>query len=334
MRLKSFAAPTMKEAMHMVRDELGPDAVIVSTRQSRGDAGEVRITAAVEQPPWQASPAGGGDGAEQGPGPSLQPAEVVRRALEDHGAPPRLVERIVIAARVLALADPTMALAAGLDDLFRFTPLPERDAKRPIMPVGPPGAGKTIAVVKLAAQATIAGARVRLIAADAVRAGAVQQLAAFARLLKIDLHRADGALALSEAVAARVPGETVLIDSPGANPFDEAEMAALEALVDAAGAEPVLVLAAGADAIDSAETAKAFASLGAERLLATKLDAARRLGGLLAAADAGRLRFCNVSHTANVGKGLSPINPISLARLLLPLRAPDGAAHSIEEAIS
>ena len=42
------------------------------------------------------------------------------------------------------------------------------------------------------------------------------------------------------------------------------------------------------------------------------------MGSILAAADAGRLRFSNVSTTPNVGKGLSALNPVSLSRLLLP----------------
>ena len=47
MRLKSFTAPTMAEAMEMVRIELGDDAIIVSTQRAAGQKG-VRITAALE----------------------------------------------------------------------------------------------------------------------------------------------------------------------------------------------------------------------------------------------------------------------------------------------
>ena len=51
--------------------------------------------------------------------------------------------------------------------------------------------------------------------------------------------------------------------------------------------------------------------------LATRLDAARRFGGILAAADAGRLTLCEASMSQNISRGLSPINAVSLARLLL-----------------
>ena len=46
MRLKSFYAPTMADAMDLVRSILGDDAIIVATRQ---EADGVRVTAAVEE---------------------------------------------------------------------------------------------------------------------------------------------------------------------------------------------------------------------------------------------------------------------------------------------
>ena len=47
MQLKSYQADTMREGMRLVRDELGDEAVIVSTVED--DAGHVRITAAFEK---------------------------------------------------------------------------------------------------------------------------------------------------------------------------------------------------------------------------------------------------------------------------------------------
>src|SRR3546814_14429998 len=48
MRMKTFQAATMNEAMSLVRDALGDEAIIVSTYIHR-DGGGVEITAAVEQ---------------------------------------------------------------------------------------------------------------------------------------------------------------------------------------------------------------------------------------------------------------------------------------------
>jgi len=62
----------------------------------------------------------------------------------------------------------------------------------------------------------------------------------------------------------------------------------------------------------------AFSEAGASRLIATKLDISRRLGGVLSAADAGRLALAAAGVSPNIGDGLAPINPVSLARLILP----------------
>jgi flagellar biosynthesis GTPase FlhF len=57
MRLKSFQAKSMSEAMRQIKETLGDDAIIVSTKEEAG--GWVRVTAAVEQaaPAEAAAPA-------------------------------------------------------------------------------------------------------------------------------------------------------------------------------------------------------------------------------------------------------------------------------------
>ena len=119
----------------------------------------------------------------------------------------------------------------------------------------------------------------------------------------------------------RTSADLVLIDSPGLNPFRSADLGSLSSMLRASGAEPVLVLAAGMAARDCAEIGDTFAALGADRLLVTKLDAARRFGGILAAAAAG-LSFCEASIGPTIGRGLVPLSAEGLARLLLQ---PDAA---------
>ena len=151
MRLKSYNAPTMAEAMRMVREELGEDAIIVSTQHSSDGQG-VRITAALEDP-------GDDDDIQRAlSGRDTTPfGERVRDALEYHGTPARLVEKMVQAAMAVEVGSPTMACATALEDHFDFAPLPERKSPRPFMLVGPPGSGKTITTAKLAARARLAG---------------------------------------------------------------------------------------------------------------------------------------------------------------------------------
>ena len=313
MRLKSFTAPTMAEAMELVRIELGDEAIIVSTQRAAGSKG-VRITAALE-------PADADMAVAELLGESTQSsaAEAVKTALEAHGLPPRLLERLVNAARTSELADPTLACAAALEAGFTFAPLPGHSAPRPFMLIGPPGAGKSIAAAKLAARSVLRQRHVGVITCDNMRAGAVEQRAAFTRILEVELVRARGPDALRRAVEnAAGMYDLILIDSPGLNPFRASDMEFLQGLIEAADVEPLLVLAAGGDPVEAGEMAEIFAGIGATRLFTTRLDTTRRLGAMLNAAEKAQLALCDVSASPHVANGLAPISANSLARLLVP----------------
>lgn len=313
MRLRTFTAPTIADAMQLVRNELGPDAVILSTRRL-GKKG-VEVTAGLE------SSDGAGDVLTPGAAGTIEAVDAVGTALEFHGLPPVIADRLLAAAADLLAEDPVMALAGALDAQFGFAPLKTLFGREPVMLVGMPGAGKTATVAKLAARARMDGRRVVAVTCDVLRAGAVEQLATYAKLLEVQAYRAKDPQSLSNAVAAAPNDALVLIDTVGSNPFDADEMARLADYVAASKAQPILVLAAGGDVVESADCAAAFAELGATRLIATRIDAARRLAGLLSAAQVGKLGFAALGVSPQIATGLSAVNPVSLARLMM---APSG----------
>ncbi|CAA7611692.1 GTP-binding signal recognition particle [Candidatus Terasakiella magnetica] len=315
MRLKSFTAPTMTEAMELVRQELGDEAIIVSTQRAAGTKG-VRITAALESVDADMAIA---EMLEEVTESGSGTTDIIRKALSDHGVPQRLADRLINAARMAPLNDPTLACAAALEAGFTFAHLPEYGAPRAFMLIGPNGSGKSIAVAKLAARSVLKQRQVGVITCDNIRAGAVEQLAAFTSILEIDLVRARGPESLAASVAAANGAfDLVLVDSPGLNPFKQSDMDYLQALVEAADVEPILVMAAGGDAVEAAEIGEAFAGIGATRLFASRLDTTRRLGAVLSAAEAGQLAFCDVSASPHVASGIASISAISLARLMMP----------------
>ena len=288
MRLKLFRAPSVNAAMAQVRRDLGADALILSTR--RVPEG-VEVTAAVEADPT----------ASAMPAP---PAPAPASNLAWHGTAPDLQMRLD--------AGP---LHETLADAFRFGPLPLGPAAPPLLLTGPPGAGKTLTAARLATRLTLAGTPPLVITADGCRAGAAEQLAAFTRVLGLPLLVADEPVALSRALARREGGAPVLIDSPGLDPFDPAELDDLAGLAAASGATLVLVLPAGLDPAESADLASAFAGAGAGLLVPTRLDLARRLGGVLAAAAAG-LILTEAGVGPGAADGLRPLSPAMLAERL------------------
>jgi len=308
MRLRSFTGRTMNEAMAQVRQHLGPDAVIVSTQDD--EDGGTRVTAALDS----------ADAVIGAPSPDGGALDALGMPLAMHGLGPELIEKILVAALPFDAEEPLVALSSALATLYAFKPIGGEDARTVVL-AGPPGAGKTVTAAKLAARTVLAGGRVRLLNADASRAGAVDQLAAFAKILAVPLHHATSPQELRALAQKAEPDELLLIDTPGTNPFDVAERRELRALIEAAGAEPVLVVPAGGDAVDTMEHARIFREEGCSRLAVTRLDMTRRLGSIVAAADALHLGFAEAGLSSAIADGLTPFNPVLLARLLLAAAA-------------
>lgn len=332
MRLKAYTAATIAEAMQQIRQELGDSATILATDT---EGGSVRVVAAFDDPePAPAAraeprpvswPIAGAKRAENSAEPRARSAiapkpvgdPALSRALTHHGVPEAIVETLVDGTP--RGPSPAAALARRIAELLRFENLADRRATSPILLAGPPGAGKTLAAGKLAAQAALKGQTVRVISTDIGSAGAIEQISAFMQPLRVAVETADGPAALARVLTAANGSEKPLtiIDTRGVNPFDAVEMAGLSALIVASRAEATLVLGAGGDAHESAEMAEAFAHVGCSRLVTTRLDIARRLGGILAAATVGRLALAETGASPIVAHGLQPLNPHLLARLFV-----------------
>lgn len=321
MRLKTFHANTMTEAMQMIRDTLGDEAIIVATGEERS-TGNVRVTAAIE-PAFEI-----GDDVVAQESAWLQyddesnldaVAEEMTDLLLRHCVPEDVMDNMISCATVVGFDDIRIALVTTLEQLFNYRPLPVKTFERPIMMVGPPGAGKTLAAAKLAARGAMNGLNVGVVSTDTVRAGGIEQLKAFTNLLDIDLKKASSPAQLQDTIEnLKQKNEQIIIDTAGLNPFDKTEVKALAKLINASNIRPVLVLPAGTDADEAGDMARVFATIGAAEILPTRVDMARRLGSLLSAAHYGGLSFSDVSTTPKVAQGLTPLSARTLAKLLMP----------------
>jgi len=296
-----------------VRTALGEDAVILSTEQ---EGKQVKVTAAVETATTKAAAAPA----------AAEASDELEAALRYHGVPQSLANRLLATAADLEGSSPQQALTAALRTQFGFQPFADRKVGKPILLAGLPGAGKSSTLAKLAARAKVNGLAVTAITCDLAKAGAIEQLATYAKALEMPAFRAKDAATLRKAVANADAEGVILIDTLGTNPLKAGDLAQLRELAQAAGAEMVLVMAAGGDAVESAELAAGYAEAGAARLVATKVDVARRYGGILAAADAGRLAFAGVGTSPEIASGLGTLRADQLCRLILPASRADSHA--------
>jgi flagellar biosynthesis protein FlhF len=302
MRIRSFKAKSEAEALQIVRREMGPDAIIVSTTPVAN--GGFEVTAASETAPPPQVDFG-------------NPVDVIGSALDEHATPRKLQDKIISLVERSERDDPLAALSWAFSQMFQFSPLP-MDVGKPIMLVGVPGVGKTVTIAKLAARSVMLGKPAICISTDTQRAGAIEQLEAFTKILKIDLLRAKNPQSLSDALVAAGSKNAIFVDTGGINIWQDKDLAQLIEMVKILQTEPVFVYAAGGEPRDAAEIAKAFQALGAKQLLVTRLDITRRYGSILAAAEAGNFRLGDVSISAHVADGLSSLDADKLARIYLP----------------
>lgn len=308
MRLRVFHARTTAQALAQARAALGDDALILTTRRAQGGV-EVTAAAPVEDEPIERV-------VPLAPRRAAADPSLVA-ALRAHGVPePR--------AELLAANG---ALSSGLSELLGFAPLPLGPGTVLLL-CGPPGAGKTLTAAKLATRLRIEGAAPAVIAADGRRAGAVDQLAAYTRLLGLNLVVAPDIPRLAKAIARRPMDAPTLVDMAGIDPFCEQDGTELAALIEAVGAAAALVLPAGTDAIEAEDIAAAMAARGVRHLLPTRLDLARRLGAVVAAAAAGDLALAEAGTGPGATDGLTTLDPATLEAWLL---APPSARRSLRK---
>lgn len=342
MRLKTYQAKTMQAVMQIIRDELGDDAVIVTTRTL--DNGDIRVTAAEDEDIHEALETLDEGATEfdthvffhgirdydhvpdEREEQKASASDTVMRTLLRHGAPSAIQDKILTHLDNLPSGDARANLRLALDGLFKFDPLPETKYERPIMLVGQPGAGKTMTIAKLATRAVMKGLKPAVITADTVRAGAVEQLAAFTKVLGLELIKVNSPDQLKQAVRDHSGADQILIDCPGLNAFKADDMKELFAYSKAAPMDMVVTLPGGLDAEEASEIARAFAVIGAKWLIPTRLDMARRLGGILAAADHAGLAFAAAGTGGEVANGLISLDAAALTDILLPSPVREGGS--------
>ena len=319
MHLKTFAAPSLTQAMAEVRREMGPDAVIIATGdgpdggvQVRAASEMARIAEPAEQVRDRAIRLAGEADIERGLREDNELDRVIR-ALGFHRAPGSAAQALIRSAHDLSDGQAVARLAHAIESRYTFQPLPAVP-EHAVLFAGTPGVGKTSALAKTAARAITAGAVPTLISCDGERAGANDRLQELARRMGAGFRAVDDPREMIEAVDD-IDGP-VLIDSPAVNPFELDDLDMTLAFADSANAEILYVFDAGLTPEDAEDAASLFASIGASRCIPVKLDCARRLGAVLGVGETG-LAFAQISSTPFIGGGLAPATPLRMARVLI-----------------
>ncbi|MFO1243012.1 MAG: hypothetical protein U1E36_07450 [Rickettsiales bacterium] len=347
MRIRTFNALDISEAMRMVREEMGEEAVIISTGKNPMGKG-VCVTVALDQDDLLPSDV---DIPQEAPVPlktvaptreemtelrnkSQLPDYLVRdveKVLRYHGVVDHVMESILAKAWPQPQPkDDTDAgirsvLTGALKEQFTYEPINVNAPGYRYILIGPPGAGKTVTTAKLAARAAKESKNIHVITTDNKRAGGVEQLSAFTDILGIGLAVAGNRADL-KAILGEVPKEDrVLIDTAGANPYDFYELKELAEFAGLLELTPILIFPAGLDANESMEMAQAFSFMSVEKMIVTRTDLTRRYGSVLCSALAAGLSFSHATGSEKVLGNFEPVTPEYLSGLLMQYRANGGS---------
>jgi len=384
MRLKSYFAATVEDAVAQARREMGDEALLVNSRKAPPEArhlGEYEVVIAAAQSTSQAAPA------RVEPAPAAvsvrperwdrlaQEVADLRRQIERTAAtlsqsaalsenaprqtrewadaiaeliasevPADLAAEIVEAARRRTVPEPAAgvrapgrvpppvdpgrlraALAAEISSRIEADATLGRPgaSRRVVALVGPPGAGKTTTLVKLAATCGLSARRpAQILSVDTARIAAADQLRVCAGILGIGFQLLDTIGALSQALEEHRHKDLILIDTPGLGPKDlDHGLGLAQLLATHPEVDTHLVLTVTMKTADLTRAVERFAIFRPRKLLFTRLDETEAFGSILNQAARTSMPVSFLAAGQQIPEDLEPASRERIVDLLIGRQA-------------
>jgi len=181
--------------------------------------------------------------------------------------------------------------------------------------VGPPGAGKTSTIAKIAAEFVRTGRRndIALITTDNTRIAAQEQLRVYGDIFQVPVHTANSADEAARILKILGNKQYILLDTAGIGFRDRDGIDSLGSLIASLpDIDVLLTLPADREAYVLEEIIDAYSQLPITGVVATHLDEAVRIGGLISMLIKKRLPTVWISDGAQVPGNLTAATSAAL----------------------
>lgn len=344
-KTETFVASDMRQAMALVRQALGENAMILSTKRNGGQTEITAVSDSVTpaeakklqaappqvQPekPSELSPVINSIQEEMGRLRMMFESELAQLSWREAGRhqPHRhaLISRFEAAGvdriQAAALVDPILPcsdLESGWSKALGLLGKKIKTYPKDILEtggifamVGSTGVGKTTTAAKIAARFALRHGRkhVAFVSTDRAKVGGQEQLVSFGSILGVPVQIATTREEMKRTLESLSERKLVIIDTAGTSQRDMALADQFSALSIDAPIEPLLVLPATARPTLIEETIKAFARVNVSGAIMTKLDECDGIGPLLSCIVRHGLPLAFSTDGQQVPDDLSHVEP-------------------------
>jgi flagellar biosynthesis protein FlhF len=213
------------------------------------------------------------------------------------------------------------ALAQELESRFTVKPALGRteSGARITALVGPPGAGKTTTLVKLAVNYGLACRRpVLMISMDNHRIAAAEQLRSYAGILGVGFQMLETVSALAQSIEENRSKDLILIDTPGLGFTEISDSSTLARFLSTrADIDTQLALAASVKPADLSRMVDAYQVFKPQRLVFTKLDETASFGAIFNEAVRTGMPLSFFATGQRIPEDLEEVTPGRLTGMIL-----------------
>ncbi len=305
MRLKSFYGKTAADAMAKVKEELGNDALIISSTQDGPDS--FHITTSIEQYEKKTPQANNCALADQ-------ITEKIHDLLNAQKMPFETTQKIINDIENHIDTD----VGKTLENFFSQKLLIHENNHKIDYLIGHFGAGKTLSTIKLASTYHLQGLSLALITTDHEKIAGIESLESLADFLNIELTTVEDQHALIAAVEFNQDKDKILIDSAGMNPYNIDSLNITKSLqASQFDINTIFVTPANIDPFELEDMLTHLSQITIDTLCYTKVDLCQRVAAMLHAITHFDIPNHLISSTDSVDEELKTLDAKEILALLL-----------------